>query len=392
MTTRPPDTLGPPATARTAPRSLAPDLARGTMLLVIALAHAQVLSTALPGAAALDLSGAAAHTVAAAHTLLVDSRGYPMFAALFGYGLVRIASRRRASGSSPREVRGLLRRRGGWMVLIGFCHVALLFYGDIIAAYGLLAVAAAGALAAGGRRLLGHAALWAAIGAAVFGAAGPAIPSGADPTDIGPLLSAAYRMMSWVLTTPLFAVMAVAPFLVGIWAARLRLLDEPERHRPLLRRTAVIGVAAAVLGGVPLAVLNSGLAGEPGMLAVSAATGVHTLTGYFGGLGYAAIIALVAVRIGERRGFAVRALAACGQRSMSCYLAQSVAWLILFEPYLAGLGGSLHPLVAAGVGTGVWAVTVLLAYALHRAGRAGPAEALLRRLSYGPRHARVAAG
>nr|WP_313956554.1 DUF418 domain-containing protein [Streptomyces sp. SAJ15] len=42
-----------------------------------------------------------------------------------------------------------------------------------------------------------------------------------------------------------------------------------------------------------------------------------------------------------------------------------------------------------GVATGVWLITVFGAYALERAGRRGPVEAVLRRLVYrGPRTAR----
>lgn len=67
---------------------------------------------------------------------------------------------------------------------------------------------------------------------------------------------------------------------------------------------------------------------------------------------------------------------------MSCYLAQSVAWLLLFEPYLADLPGAVGPAAAAGIGLAVWGITVVAADLARRAGRAGPAEALLRRLTY----------
>jgi uncharacterized membrane protein YeiB len=67
---------------------------------------------------------------------------------------------------------------------------------------------------------------------------------------------------------------------------------------------------------------------------------------------------------------------------MTCYLLQSVAWLLLYEPYLADLGSALSSTAAAAVGLGVWLATVLLADLLGRAGLPGPAEALLRRLTY----------
>jgi uncharacterized protein len=74
---------------------------------------------------------------------------------------------------------------------------------------------------------------------------------------------------------------------------------------------------------------------------------------------------------------------------MTCYLAQSLAWLLL-EPYLANLGGRIGVAAAAAVGLGVWLVTVVAADLLRRAGRPGPFEALLRRLVY--RAKRPAAG
>lgn len=374
MSPAPPDRIEPPHR-----RSLAPDLARGTMLLVIALAHARLLSDDA------RLSGAVVdHAVAAFHTMFVGSRGFPMFAALFGYGMVQLLTRRRGADADQVEARRLLRRRGGWMVVFGFFHALLLFYGDILAAYGLLSLVLLGALRGPDSRLLMHAGVWFVAGSLAFGGASLFIPDGSEAAqDTGPLLSAGYRVIGWVVTTPLFAVMAAGPFLLGVWAARRRLLERPERHLASLRRTAVLGIGAAAVGALPLVALNVRLWPDSAA-ALATATALHTLTGYAGGLGYAALVAVLAVRIGERRGVLVTALVACGQRSMSCYLAQSLAWQLLFEPYLADLGGKLRPLTAAGVGLGVWALTVVLADALRRVGRRGPAEALLRRLTYGP--------
>lgn len=346
------------------PRALAPDLARGAMLLVIALAHAQVLSAG-------DTGGALGRVVVVLHTLLVDSRGYPMFAALFGYGLVQLLRR----GDAAR-----LRRRGRGLVLLGSLHSLLLFYGDILGAYGLLALLLVGMCTRPDRRLLGLAAIWAVVGALAFGAAALVIPDGADATA-DPLLSAGTRVLAWFVTTPLFAVMAAGPVIFGVWAGRHRLLEQPERHLPALRIAAAVGVATAVLGALPLVALQAHA--DSSAPALAAATALHTLTGCAGGLGYAALVGVVVVRLGERRGPLVAALVACGQRSLSCYLAQSLAWLLLFEPYFADLGGALTPTAAAATGCGVWALTVALADVLRRLDRRGPAEVLLRRLTGG---------
>jgi uncharacterized protein len=379
----------PPITPRA--RALAPDLGRGAMLALIALAHSQVM--ARDGGPLTNAVDAAAQT---ALTLFVDSRGYPMFAALFGYGMVQILRRQTADGGWE-QARGVLRRRGGWLVLFGFAHVLLLFPGDILASYGLLALCLVGALRWRDARLLTVACVAGAVGALVYGAVLTVPmpdPAGA-PAD--PLFSAAIRGATFPVLTLLNAVMAAGPVLVGVWAARRNLLDEPERHRRLLSRIAGVGIAVAVVGALPQVLVTTGQWQPAGGLLLAAGA-LHTATGYAGGLGYAALIGVVAARLSRaasqhrRDGRIVAALRACGQRSMSCYLAQSVVWLGLFEPYLADLGGELGVAAAAAVGLAVWALTVVAADLLQRLDRPGPAEALLRRLTYGSAVRPVAGG
>jgi uncharacterized protein len=362
-------------------RSLAPDLARGTMLAVIALAHSQVL--ARPFIGPIPAPGPALDTaVQTLLTLFVDSRGYPMFAALFGYGMVQIL-RSREPALGWEGARRLLRRRGGWLIAFGFVHVLLLFPGDILASYGVLALLFVGALRWPGARLFAVAGWLAVLGALTYGTV-LALPAPGGLTEaVDPLISAVYRVASFPLAMPMNAVMAAAPLLVGIWAGRHRLLEEPERHRRLLARVAGAGITIAAVGALPYAFVTTGLWHPDTGVLVALGT-LHTIVGYAGGLGYAALVGLVAARLSRRAapGPVTNALAACGRRSMTCYLAQSVAWLLLLEPYLAGLGGAMGVAGAAVVGLGIWLVTVVIADLLRRAGRPGPAETLLRRLAY----------
>ena len=373
----------PPAVPRA--RALAPDLARGAMLALIALAHSQVLAGRTLGPTAAVGPGLDT-AVQALLTLLVDSRGYPMFAALFGYGMVQILRRQEPAGGWD-HARRVLRRRGGWLVVFGFGHALLLFTGDILASYGCLAVLLVGALRWRDARLLVGAGIAGAAGALAYAAVLASSPPAGDASAVltDPLVSAAFRVATFPVLTPLNAVMAAGPVLVGIWAARRQLLDDPARHHALLGRVAASGIAIAIVGALPHALVTTG-AWHPGAGALLAAGALHTASGYAGGLGYAALIGLLAARLdqgtGARRGPVVTALAACGQRSMSCYLAQSLAWFLLFEPYLADLGGELGVAAAATVGLGVWLVTVLAADVLGRLGLPGPAEALLHRLTY----------
>lgn len=381
-----PDVLAPRSSAL---RALAPDLSRGVMLLLIAMIHASVFRAAWGNGE----GGGYAVTdpldmiVSGFVTLFADDRGVALFAVLFGYGMAQLYQRATASGQEWPVVRSLLRRRGRWLVVIGLLHTVLLFFGDVLAVYGLIALAFAGALRFTGRRLLAHAFTWLAAGSLVYAMAIPmtyqmlAATTVTDPGAATPMSDLVYRL-GWTLMLPWAFVNAVFPFLIGIWAARRRMLEEPERHKPFLRKVAVYGITGSVLGGLPYALLNVGLL-EASPLLYIAFYWMNLVASFAGGFGYAAVVALVCVRIGQRRGPVVNALVATGQRSMTCYLLQSVAWLVLGAPYLVGLGNSMSDIAALGMGVAVWLSTVLLADAMARRGVRGPAETVYRRLTYG---------
>ncbi|MEU6711620.1 hypothetical protein ABZ897_09075 [Nonomuraea sp. NPDC046802] len=139
----------PPGSSAAEARALAPDLARGVMLLAIAFAHAPLFVTAVDRGP--DLADQASGLF---HMLFVNNHARPMFAFLFGYSLVQLMNRQARRGSDPVSVRKLLRRRGWWLVAIGFAHVALLVPIDILAVYGLTAVLLVGLLRVKDRTLL----------------------------------------------------------------------------------------------------------------------------------------------------------------------------------------------------------------------------------------------
>ncbi|RCV48049.1 DUF418 domain-containing protein [Marinitenerispora sediminis] len=377
-------------------RYLTPDLARGAMLLVIALVHAHMFLRGSIGVirgypteqSVLDMVAAAGLTVFA------DGRGYPMFAALFGYGMAQILARQRARGQVWPATRRLLRRRGWFLLLFGFAHALLLFSGDILGTYGLIALLFVMTLRMPDRRLLAYAAGWYVVGAVIYAALWFSIAAGGSGSGAAlvnsdaPLLDAVYRVSTWPVSSIQLVTASLCPFMIGVWAARRRLLEEPERHLRLLRRTAGLGIGLAVAGGLPLTLVTTQLWPDPPAGLALAFVTVHTLTGYAGGIGYAAAIALLAVRIGARRGPVVRAVAACGERSMTCYVWQSVVWMALFAPYTLDLGAHMGVAGSVAVGAATWLAGVAMADLMRRAGRRGPAEALLRRLTYGGRAAR----
>ncbi|MDP4509623.1 DUF418 domain-containing protein [Nonomuraea turcica] len=375
----------PPGAVPLDRRSLAPDLARGLMLLLIAVAHAHMyLSGHQTGFRGYALDGGPVdRLVAGVQILLVDGRALPMFAALFGYGLAHLANRQLAAGKSWAQARRVLRRRSLWLLAFGFCHALLLFFGDILGAYGLVGLLLIGFVRRDDRAVVRAAVAGLVLHVVVlvgFGLLTVSAPKGDTPAAMAdPVAAMVMRVIAWAGMTPTyFAVSVVPAFLFGIWAARRRLLDEPGAHRASLSRIAVIGAGVSVAGGVPLMLIDTQVWTPSVALSVSAYA-LHSVTGIAGGLAYAAIVGLAA---GRRRSPVITALAACGQWSLTCYLLQSVIFVAVFAPYAGGLGARVGDAAASGIAVLTWLATVVLAALLAPRGRRGPAEALLRRLTY----------
>jgi uncharacterized membrane protein YeiB len=389
-------------------RSLAPDLARGAMLLLIVLANTPYYLWGLEHGltSGHPVTGSAADRVVQAVMLVaVDLRTYPMFAFLFGYGIVQLASRQHAAGTPEPAVRRILRRRNWWLVAFGLVHAALLWEGDILGIYGLVGLVACWLFL---RRRETTLRVWSVVllvlmlagtvlvvlaGVAASGVltteeatGGPDVGNAIANPDY--LASVADRLTTWgILLVLQGALTLVVPLvvLVAFQAARQRVLEEPGRHLPLLRRVAVGGVAVGWLGGLPSALDQLRVVDVPE--AVSwALFPVQATTGMFAGIGYVACFALLAHRIGTRPagpGRAATALRALGERSLSGYLAQSVLCAPLLAAWGLGLGRHLSSWSMAAVAVAVWLLTVVAADALARRGRRGPDEVLLRRLTYG---------
>ncbi len=379
-------------------RSIAPDLARGFMLVLIAVANVPYFLWGRPtGTGAHSADGSVADRVVQTVAITgIDSRVYPMFAFLFGYGIVQLYSRQLAAGTEPAAARRILRRRHWWMLAFGFAHAALLWYGDILGAYALTGLVLVWLFLRRSDRAL---AIWASVLvllSAAFSVLTVAAAASVDSdgtaavtTDANaiPEYGAAMveRVTTWaeiMIPTVVFGFIVPTAVLLGMLAARHRVLDEPAAHAALLRRCAVVGLTIGWGTGLLLALQN--LDALPfGPTADWALLALHTLGGLFGGLGYVAVFGLLAIRL-ERTGarpFAT-AVQALGKRSMSGYLAQSLVFSPLLAAWGLGLGRYLSSWSATLLAVAVWAATVVIAVRLEDAGRRGPAETLLRRLAY----------
>ncbi|MEV4400468.1 DUF418 domain-containing protein [Nonomuraea sp. NPDC049607] len=380
MPTVPSESVQAPPPTRV--RALAPDLARGVMLLLIALAHAPTFVSDA------DLGPSALNTVSQFLKVLVaDNLARTMFVFLFGYGLGQLAGSQFAQGSDWPSVRKLLRRRGFWLLVIGFLHATLLVPIDIVATYGMALLIMAPMIRARDSVLLWTAAISFVPATAIVAwttVRAHAAAAGGHPESLPPLMKddfasqLLFHLVMWPAKAPGMVLLVVPGIAIGIWAARRRIIDDPELHVVLLRRVTVSFLTLAVVGRLPMALISTGAwtTDSTWLPAI-----VHTIAGYAGGIGLAAAMGLIAVKIGGNRGRLTTALVALGQRSLSFYLFQSVVFYALFYPFTLDLADAMGGAAAHAIGVAVWLLSIVLADWMRRVGHRGPCEIALRRLS-----------
>ena len=110
---------------------------------------------------------------------------------------------------------------------------------------------------------------------------------------------------------------------------------------------------------------------------------LNQAVGYLTGPGILAALALATDSLHNQVPGWARAFVALGKRSMSGYLAQSVLFIVLCTPAFLGIGLDASVTGKLLLGLLVWAITLLLAVVLDRAGKQGPFEWAHRHLSYG---------
>ena len=409
------------ATSFTGSRGLrypAPDVARGFMLLLIALANVGSWVAGPEGRA----PSTADRTWAFMSALFIDQRAYPLFALLFGFGLATMVNRRMASGidaycrqltgglrapsaaeldqareQATIDARRLVRRRGLWMVLFGLIHGAF-FPSEIIGTYGIVAVVFAGWFAhKHHKRQLAVCALVllfqivTVVLAMLFGPGGEAAASGAAvpvpaaaPTGAGESVASALpwfvtNVNEWFFTAlgAAFTTMILPAAFLGARLADTDLIAHPEHHRGLLTVAGIGGLALGALGA-----LHELLVPLTGAQSWAADSALIAVLGLAGGCGWLAVLAMYAggPTSDNRLTGLKRLLSNVGCRSMTAYLSQTVmfAGIFVIAPRLTGRPLELGLVASAAVAVMVWLTTVVLCAVLERLGMPGPFESLLR--------------
>lgn len=380
----------------------APDVARGFMLALIALANVPFWvrffpDYPAPGQVALDAMSGVDQWWFLLRALFVDRRAYPLFSILFGFGMAIMAKRtiereRRARRAASR----LIRRRGWWMLAFGAVH-SVIFQGDIIGAYGLVAVIFAEVIVM--RRVW----LRAVIGVTGASLSLLLLSSGAAEMGARPMTleyhaqatleatTPLWNLAGWLVSTPftVLTTLVVPCVMLGVGVERWGALQDPSGHRGALVAIAGGGLLAGALGALPyvLGQLDwahvggsgwtfplfhaSGVAGACGWLALLALLGggPHEASAEF------AQSAASFEELGAFRSF----LSAIGRRSMTAYLAQTLVFAVLFLVLGAVGVRSVGVAVSALIALAVWALIGVGCVISDAMGRTrGPAERLLR--------------
>lgn len=319
-----------------------PDLARGLMLLLIAVANVPYLLEPLAAATTLD------RVWVVARTGLVDQRVYPVFAFFLGHGLA-VQTRHGTRAELTR-----LRRRGLLLFVLGALH-ALLFSGDILGAYGVLILTLAAAVV-GRRRVVLLSVAVVVTAATIVAGTQPAEQEHWGPAVEWGLITLGTPWLSLVLPAAV----------VGVLAADLDLIRQLPQW-PAAPLVAAGGLVLGVLTSLPVGLQLAGFTSGPVPVWASLLATLGTMASVGGWIAACAVLA-------RHRG-AVALLGPLGRRSLSAYLAQSVLLtlvaLTISTPTTAG---------AALLAAVAWIVLLVTAHALERAGLPGPAEALVRRL------------
>lgn len=402
-------------TAVTQPRILAPDVARGFTMLGIAVANATTawlyISPDTPGSTA---GGVVDNSILDKIAIILGSifthvRGLPMFATLLGYGVGMIAMSLQRRNYPPKKARLVLIRRYFFLAIFGILHLSLLFFGDIMFVYGVMGIILALLYRFKDKTLLiitgvlGTLGLILAaimtIGVSAEGASSRTevmtsfIQTLSSPDSYATLVSHAFTSLSFQIGNLLTGFLFFFPVMIlGMVAARHNVLGQPEKYKTLLTRFAIVAVIISFGVGIPLGLAEIGVLPENTVLHLQS---LNQVAGIWAGPGIVASIALATLPLQRRIDAAhaggtgyplpvpLQALIALGKRSMTGYLLQSILFVLLTSTFTIGLGRGQGAWEATLIAILIWAITLVIAYALEKANLRGPFEVVHRRLSYG---------
>ncbi|MCP4574525.1 MAG: DUF418 domain-containing protein [bacterium] len=417
--TQPPGAGGPWAPVAEKERVFTLDALRGVAIFGVLAAN--VLTFAYPMWTARPPSGGVPLLIGA----VVEGKFYVLFSLLFGMGLALRSARAEVTG---RRFASLTSRRLAVLLVIGIAHAALLYAGDILAFYAVLAVIAVALRKLSSRLLLAVVmALFVAnvVAVGIYAAGHPDAAMGLPPDwerladerraalrahgaeeaavaddsrvrlmelmaderrifesgswwEMTRQRTAGYFLVGAPLRFGLLSWRVLALFVLGFYLVRKSVFLETGRYR----RRYPAWLAGGLVVGILLqgaAVAGQQLAGG-GVVPVTLCFAALLIGGFIHSLGYAGGVAWLAL---TRRGrILLRPVAAVGRMALTNYLMGSVVFGFIFYGHGLGLFGRLSPGQAFLAAPALFAVQLLISPLWLRFFRFGPCEWLWRSLTY----------
>lgn len=372
-------------------RAVSLDLARGTMLLLIVLAHAPLyLYAADPGIMhRVESNSFYDQIVNLFGIFIIDNRARAMFAVLLGYGLVLAFEGQISKGKNEIQAVKIVRKRSLYLILFGIVLAVLIGGQDILMAYGLAGIFVSPLLKCKMKTVIRTfviiAILYTIFIPIIWGFNMQSIGDYGFSPDVSAKDTYLSTTMIRLLFFPIIPVLIHFMFpilpsvILGLWIARYKLLIKPEQQLKKLYFITTIGLAISLIGALPLSFI--GTIWYPTVFTAGMINGIHILTGIAGGLAYATGFGIIGSRL-KNPGYFSIALIALGKRSLPFFVLNEALLVIFLSPVAFDLGGHVSNALAALIAICIWILSVILALIMEKNNLNGPLEILLRRLVY----------
>lgn len=335
--------------------------------------------------------------------VFVDGKFYTLFSVLFGIGFAIIlenAAKRGADGIR------IFYRRMAILLVIGLCHLMLLWSGDILALYAILGMTLPLFRKLSNRMLIVTSGLLLCLPIAIdmvveLTEAQPAkffydrqwhccgvfginesnfaywLQEHESYGDVLKFLvqGACERMTEFIDGNRYFKVLGL--FLFGLYIGRNRLFAKLKEMEGTIKKIAVYCLAI----GIPMSCIYaySVMNDRPWGLAIH--TCLYTLSVFPMGLAYISLFSLAFGKMNNCVFF--KALSYPGRMALSNYIGQTVAGMLLFYGIGLGMGADIGLVYVVGIAIGVYAMEIAVSYWWLRRFRYGLLEWLWRMMTYG---------
>ncbi|MFC0237202.1 MULTISPECIES: DUF418 domain-containing protein [Fictibacillus] len=372
-------------------RAISLDVARGFMLLLIVLAHAPLfLYESDPGVMSRPDSLSALESIFnSAGELFIDNRARPLFAVLFGYGMVMMYESQLSKGKSSNIARKTINRRSLYLILFGIVLAVVVGGQDILMAYGIAGLLTSRLLMYNNKVLakvtVSLTIVFILYIPVIWGFFLKEIGSYGFGNEFSSDQSYSQLFLETIIYFPTIPVLIHFLFpilpsvLIGIWMGRIRLLTESHKYTRELKMITLVGISISLIGSIPLVLIDE--VWKPSLFTAGNIYGFQIITGIAGGFGYAALFGLFGSQI-KKQGLLTNSLIALGKRSLTFYVLNETLLVLLLSPAAFGLGGELSIISVTGLAFLIWLTGIYMASLLEKYQLNGPLETLIRYLVY----------